>query len=200
MKRFILNENIRRFRLYAAKDISEEERSFVTTKLAELARELALIEAASTGAHMYASFSPPPPGVSDPDFLSMLEESPNLVMIIDPSPGLRIVYMNQAFADATLVTREDAVGRELFELYPDNPEEVNADGISKLYSSLRYAVETRKPHHMAEQRYDIRDAQGNFVERYWTPINTPVFDDDGKLVWILHEAVDVTERTLDRRR
>jgi hypothetical protein len=53
---------------------------------------------------------------------------------------------------------------------------------------------------MAEQRYDIRDAQGNFVERYWTPINTPVFDDDGKLVWILHEAVDVTERTLDRRR
>jgi hypothetical protein len=41
---------------------------------------------------------------------------------------------------------------------------------------------------MALQRYDIpidrNDAGEHFVERYWSPINTPVLDDNGELTHI----------------
>jgi hypothetical protein len=39
----------------------------------------------------------------------------------------------------------------------------------------------------------VRDAQGNFVQRYWRPRNTPIYDENGKLLFLLHEADDVTD-------
>jgi hypothetical protein len=45
---------------------------------------------------------------------------------------------------------------------------------------------------MAVQRYDIRDPQGQFIERHWQPINSPVHDRDGRLIYILHHVEDVT--------
>ena len=50
---------------------------------------------------------------------------------------------------------------------------------------------------MAVQRYDIRrpDTEGGqFEERYWSPINTPVFSPNGEIAYIIHRVEDVTER------
>ena len=49
---------------------------------------------------------------------------------------------------------------------------------------------------MSVQRYDIRDLQGQFVERYWQPINSPVHDQDGLLIFLLHHVEDVTADVL----
>jgi signal transduction histidine kinase/CheY-like chemotaxis protein len=50
---------------------------------------------------------------------------------------------------------------------------------------------------MALQRYDIpidrNDAGKHFVERYWSPVNVPVFGADGQLTHIIHRVEDVTE-------
>jgi len=48
---------------------------------------------------------------------------------------------------------------------------------------------------MPVQRYDIRVPDGDgttFVRRYWSPVNTPVFDDRGNLTHVIHRVVDVT--------
>jgi hypothetical protein len=45
---------------------------------------------------------------------------------------------------------------------------------------------------MEHQRYDIRRPNGVFEERWWEPLNIPVFDDEGRLSLILHHVVDVT--------
>jgi|GEM_PF-3220137 len=74
----------------------------------------------------------------------------------------------------------------------DNPDVDAADGVANLYASLRTAAETRRPHRMAVQRYDVRNQAGEFVERHWQPINTPIFDDDERLVALLHHVEDVT--------
>ena len=69
--------------------------------------------------------------------------------------------------------------------------------------SLRAAAETGRPHTMPVQRYDVRDMSGRFVEKYWEPVNTPILDQNGNLIFILHHAEDVTETVLttpDRRR
>ena len=113
-------------------------------------------------------------------------------MLLDPAPGLHIVDINDAYARATLTNRDDVVGHSLFEIFPDNPDDALADGVSNLYTSLRTVVKTSQPHAMAVQRYDIRDPQGQFVERHWQPINSPIHDRDGLLIYILHHVEDVT--------
>ena len=48
---------------------------------------------------------------------------------------------------------------------------------------------------MALQRYDIEDPErpGEWEERYWSPVNTPVFGPDGRVVLLLLRVEEVTE-------
>jgi hypothetical protein len=54
---------------------------------------------------------------------------------------------------------------------------------------------------MALQHYDVLDPQrpGHFIERHWLPRNTPVFDAQGQLRYIIHSSVNVTEEVQARR-
>lgn len=79
-------------------------------------------------------------------------------------------------------------------MFPDNPDDPLADGVSNLYASLRIVAQTGRPHAMAVQRYDIRDPDGSFVERYWQPINSAIVDEDGRLTFLLHHVEDVTDQ------
>jgi hypothetical protein len=51
---------------------------------------------------------------------------------------------------------------------------------------------------MAIQRYDVRDHRGSFIERYWQLVNTPLFDDNGVLIALMHRVEDVTARVTVR--
>ena len=49
---------------------------------------------------------------------------------------------------------------------------------------------------MAVQKYDIRRPEsegGEFEERYWSPVNSPVLDEGGKILYIIHRVEDVTD-------
>src|SRR5262245_64546691 len=49
---------------------------------------------------------------------------------------------------------------------------------------------------MAVQKYDVRRPVaegGGFEERHWSPVNAPVLDTNGNVVWIIHRVEDVTE-------
>jgi PAS domain-containing protein len=74
---------------------------------------------------------------------SEFDNSPHPYMLLDPGPGLRIVDINDAYAEATLIGRSDVVGRSLFEIFPDNPDNVLADGVSNLCTSLRTVAQTK---------------------------------------------------------
>lgn len=129
-------------------------------------------------------------------FQPEFEASPHPYMLLDPDPGLRIVDVNDAYAQATMTSRGDIVGRSLFEIFPDNPDDALADGVSNLYASLRTVVKTGQAHAMAIQRYDIRDPDGQFVERHWQPVNSPIHDRDGVLIYLLHHVENVTADVL----
>ena len=56
-------------------------------------------------------------------------------------------------------------------------------------------LENRVPDTMPVQKYDIRRPEsegGGFEERYWSPVNSPVFM-DGRMPYIIHRVEDVTE-------
>ena len=49
---------------------------------------------------------------------------------------------------------------------------------------------------MPVQKYDIRrpdDEGGGFEERFWSPVNSPVCDEEGAVPYIIHRVEDVTE-------
>ena len=104
--------------------------------------------------------------------------------------------MSNAYAMATMTVREEILGRNIFEVFPDNPNDPHATGERNLRDSLNRVVRDRAADTMAVQKYDIQRPAaegGGFEERYWSPMNMPVFDDAGKVAYIIHRVEDVTE-------
>jgi len=129
-----------------------------------------------------------------PDFRLLFESAPGLYLVL--TPDLTIVGVSEAYLRATMTERGKIVGRWLFEVFPDNPDDPAADGVRNLRASLRRVIELGKPDAMAVQKYDIRRPEsegGEFEERFWSPVNTPVFAADGSLTYIIHRVEDVTD-------
>ena len=125
-----------------------------------------------------------------PEFRLLFEAAPGAYLVLDPE--LCIVAASNAYLTATHTRRERIVGRELFDVFPDNPDDPRATGTRNLRSSLETVLRTGAPHTMAVQKYDIRRPDGEgFEERYWTPVNTPVLTGD-RVAYIIHAVEDVT--------
>jgi hypothetical protein len=108
---------------------------------------------------------------------------------------LTITAANQAHLNVTGRTLEDLYGRNLFDAFPDNPDDPDADGVTKLDASLQQVLRTRRTSEMWVQRYDVpgRHPEDPFVCKWWSPVNTPVLDSpNGELVGVLHHVEDVT--------
>lgn len=128
-----------------------------------------------------------------PDF-RVLEAAPGAYLVLDPN--LTIVAVTNAYLAATMTVREKIMGRGLFEVFPDNPDDPAATGMRNLMTSLETVLATRAPHTMPVQKYDIRRPEsegGVFEERYWKPVNTPVLIDE-RVAFIIHAVEDVTDR------
>jgi len=126
------------------------------------------------------------------DFKSLFETLPGLYLILNPD--FTIVAVSDAYLKATMTERKAIIGRGLFEVFPDNPDNKEATGVSNLRTSLNAVLQLGQPHKMAVQKYDIRKPDGVFEERYWSPLNSPVFNEAHELVYIIHHVVDVTDQ------
>jgi signal transduction histidine kinase/CheY-like chemotaxis protein len=111
-------------------------------------------------------------------------------------PDLRIVAVSDAYVAATMIRRDDVLGRGIFDVFPDNPDDPAATGVGNLRASLERVRRTGRVDTMAVQKYDIRRPQsegGGFEVRYWSPVNSPVLDDRRRVRYIIHRVEDVTE-------
>ncbi|WP_249158668.1 ATP-binding protein [Bradyrhizobium tropiciagri] len=137
-----------------------------------------------------------------PDFKALFEGAPGPYLVLT-SPDFRIVAVTDAYLRATMTERAMIVGRWLFDVFPDNPDDPAADGVRNLRASLERVVQNRRPDTMSVQKYDIRkpDSEGGgFQEKFWSPRNTPVFGHNGQIAYIIHRVEDVTEFIQLKRR
>ncbi|MFD2513040.1 PAS domain-containing protein [Pontibacter locisalis] len=119
---------------------------------------------------------------------------PGLYLVL--KPDLTIFDATDAYLRATMVAREEILGKYFFDVFPNNPATPTRDSASEFEHSLRYVLREKKPHNMPLLRYDLPSPDKldqTFETRYWSPTNTPVFDECGNLIYILHEARDITE-------
>lgn len=132
--------------------------------------------------------------VSVPDFKNLFEKGPDPYLVLDKS--FTIIAVNDAYLNASMTKRESILGKGIFDVFPDNPDDPAAEGVRNLKVSLERVLKNLKPDAMAVQKYDIRKPEsegGGFEERFWSPINTPVLGPHEEVVCIVHRVEDVTE-------
>lgn len=107
--------------------------------------------------------------------------------------NLRIRAVNAAYERASGHPRESLLGEALFDVFPDNPANPEADGVANASASLEWVLRHGARHWMGVQRYDSPDLSrpGEFIYKVWTPVNSPI-KDGKRTVAVLHHVQDVT--------
>ena len=129
-----------------------------------------------------------------PDFQALFQSTPGRYLVL--APDFTIKAVTDAYLHATMTNRENILGRGVFEVFPDNPNDPSATGVRNLRTSLQRVLQGKTSDAMAVQKYDIRKPEsegGGFEERYWSPVNSPVFGPNGEVLYIIHRVEDVTE-------
>lgn len=66
-----------------------------------------------------------------------------------------IVAVTDAYLQATMINREEILGRGIFDVFPDNPDKPAPTGLENLRTSLR-VLQNRNSDVIAVQKYDVR--------------------------------------------
>lgn len=136
-----------------------------------------------------------------PPYQQLFEASPHPYLILRVDDGFIIAAVNNKYLEVTGTEREAIVGRGLFDIFPDNPgdEDVACSSVLDWRASLSRVVSAKHPDTMRAQKYDIplRDGSENSEFKYWNPVNTPVFDAQGHMIYIIHHMEDVTESMIN---
>jgi hypothetical protein len=114
-------------------------------------------------------------------------------------PEYVILAVNPAFVELVGIPSIDLVGHQAFEVFGENPSQAEQEPARVMRESLERVKRTGKRDSMFLHRFDIPDPgrPGAFLERYWSPVNNPVLDEEGHVVAFLQEIRDVTEHRED---
>ncbi|MDB5369570.1 MAG: hypothetical protein JWP20_1128, partial [Roseomonas sp.] len=128
------------------------------------------------------------------DFERLLAAAPHPYLLLDPA--FTIVWVNEAYLGATGRTRDDIIGRNLFDAFPTGPHDPGGQGIRQLRASLEATLQTRERDVLGLIHYPIprqTDAGTVFEDRWWSASHNPILDAGGQVALILQQTDDVTE-------
>lgn len=141
-------------------------------------------------------------GAIDADLAAAFDASPNPYMLL--TPDLRYAGMNQAYLAALEVSREDLLGKPIFDVFDAGPGDEGRSNARQLRASFERVLKDNRRDHLALIRYAVprRAANGERVleERFWSATHTPIHDADGRIAYILQHTTDITELEQLRRR
>jgi PAS domain S-box-containing protein len=128
------------------------------------------------------------------DFQSVFQYLPgcNVLVLPDP-PNFTVVAVSNEYVNATNITQEKLVGKGLFKVFPNNPEDPEKKSENAACTSLTLALKERAPQYLPPQRYDILNKDQQYEERYWTASNRPVLNEQGEAVFLIHTIEEVTQ-------
>lgn len=132
-------------------------------------------------------------------FEKIFEKSPNSYMLLDRE--LRYVAANQAYLELTQSTREDIIGRNIFDVFPDDPDDLNRNSRALLEASLERVFTTGQPDVLAWIRYKLprKTSKGTeLVERHWSATHTPILNENGEVQFLLQHVVDISDISRQR--
>ena len=125
---------------------------------------------------------------------TIFEARPGLAVLMLPdAPKFTVLAASNDYIDGLALRREAFVGRGFFESFPENPLDPNFTGEQNVKTSYEHVLRCKVPHQLPLQRYDIRNADGTFSEKYWKALNVPVLNNGGDVTHIIHTVEDVSD-------
>ncbi|MDO7848085.1 PAS domain-containing protein [Hymenobacter sp. M29] len=124
------------------------------------------------------------------DYQSLFRHLPGSYLLL--APDGTVLDNSDEHVTVSMLPREQAVGRNLFEAFPSAPESQR-----DLAASHEQVRRTLRPDTMPLLRYDLeRPAElgGGTEERYWQLTHYPILDANGQLQFILQIPQDVTDQ------
>ena len=133
------------------------------------------------------------------DFSAIFAALPTAYLVM--SRELTILEANQAYLSLLGRTREELIGRYVFDAFPPAPETLDSTGTNPLQLSFERARDTGVPDHMPLFRYEVLDKEtGRPVSRAWSLISAPVLDGESRTQLVLQRVEDVSEYLAERER
>jgi PAS domain S-box-containing protein len=134
---------------------------------------------------------------SDPDFQTLFEAAPGRYLVLLPdAPRYTIIALSDAYARATQTSREDILGKGLFDVFPGNPAGPDASAVIELRASLGRVLSSRVSDAIAVHQSDSQgpsESRGALEKRWLNLKNSPVFGPRGEVAYIIHAVEDATE-------
>jgi PAS domain S-box-containing protein len=127
-------------------------------------------------------------------FRALFESTAGAYVVLRPD-SYEAVAASDAFLHATGINRESLIGRRLFDVFPEIPGDSSENAVRNVRLSLEKVKATLRMDALPVQRYPIPrqpEEGGGLEERYWSPVNSPVFGAGGELAFIVHRVEDVT--------
>ena len=126
------------------------------------------------------------------DYEEVFRALPGAVALLKPDGT--ILDVNDGYVETSGRSRDQLLGRNIFDAFPQNPRDPSVLGPVQLRDSFEAVVETGERDVMMPIRYDVEDPgrPGEYEERYWVVVNTPLHDPGGRVVMITHKADEVT--------
>lgn len=121
-----------------------------------------------------------------PDFAQLFQAMPSQYMVLDRE--LNYAEANPAYCASVERRREDILGRYVFEVFPPT-----GDGGRQIEESLRRVLVTGVAETLPLAAYPIPMEGGGFRMKYWSCVHLPLFDEAGRVAYVVQNAVDVTE-------
>lgn len=98
-----------------------------------------------------------------------------------------------------MADRLENIGKPLLEAFPDTSEKYKKSGRSEVAESIQRAILTGSPDAMPDIKFDLKDKNGKWEERYWSLIHYPI-SQDGVVVGVYQETKDITnERAVSNK-
>lgn len=128
------------------------------------------------------------------DYAAVYRQLPCPILLL--TPEFAVADVNQASIQATGRTRDELLGRNVFDAFPSNPSDPTTTSVRSTIASLLQVLDTGEPNAMEFQKSDIEvpGSPGQFARIYWSGVNAPVLGPDGRAALIAIMAEDVTDR------
>ena len=132
------------------------------------------------------------PDLGNYDRAGTFQASDAPLLVVDTDLVIRDV--NPAYLEVTARTSGELLGISMFEAFPGNPDDPQATDVTNISVSFETVFCNGGRDYMPLQRYDIPSsvAQGAFVRRFWTSVNTALCDETGHVIGALRHVEDVT--------
>lgn len=127
----------------------------------------------------------------DYDFLFHALPGNYLVMQAD-DPDFTIVEVSDSLCDVVGIDRSDMLNKPLTAVFPESSNSDSKEGTRSLLASIRRCIASTKPDTGGVIRYDVQDADGQFMRRLWRTTHFPVVR-RGKVSGVILSTQEVTE-------